>query len=98
MNRPGESYLETSATALFADALARAARLGIVSAAPSDRAAAMALSAVKGKIIPVEGLATVSGTSIGTSPSGFETYADIPVGDDVNYGVGAVLMALCSAR
>ena len=36
----------------------------------------------------------VTGVSLATDPWSFEEYASVPLGDDVNYGVGAVILAL----
>ncbi|MBI2061621.1 MAG: glycoside hydrolase family 88 protein [Nitrospirae bacterium] len=98
LNRPGESYLETSATALFADGLIRGAALGLVDEADAAVVSGRALSAIKGRIIRRDGMAVVGGTSTGTVPGSFEKYAAVPQKDDVDYGLGAVLMALTSPK
>jgi unsaturated rhamnogalacturonyl hydrolase len=98
INRPGEIYLETSASALFADGIIRAGRLGVIPAEEAEQSYSKAMNAIRGKIVYKDGLATVTGTSVGTSPSGFSGYASVPQEDDVNYGVGSVLMALTAAR
>lgn len=95
-NRPGETYLETSAAALFADGLRRAGRLGLIDGARAEAAYALAVSGVMNRIELRDGLATVLGTSTGTQPSTFAGYAAVPRAPDVNYGVGAVLLALTS--
>lgn len=93
MNRPGEIYLETSASALFAYGLARAFRYGVV----GDRerqVAQRAMQGVKERILDAPDGPVVTGVSLATDPWSFEEYAAVPLGDDVNYGVGAVILAL----
>jgi unsaturated rhamnogalacturonyl hydrolase len=94
VNSPGWGYTETSASALFADALLRGAKLGLVDAAVAETAFTSARAAVMDRIVEVDGLATVQGTSGPTQPGGLEYYAGLPVGDDIHYGVGAVLLML----
>lgn len=96
VDRPGKTYLETSAAALFADGLVRGAALGLVDATAAKSAYDRAIEAIKGRIQIVDGAAVVSGTSTGTVPGGFEYYAGVPQTDDIPYGVGAVLLALTS--
>ena len=96
MNRPGEgaNYLETSAGALFAYGAARAYRYGLLGEEELD-VAKRAVEAVKGAVdTDQEGRPFVTGISEGTGPSTFEDYVSIPVADDLNYGVGAVILAL----
>jgi len=94
MNRPGEIYQETSGPALFAYGIARAYRYGIL----GERELAAALRAVAGvkkRIQPDEqGRPVVTGISFGTDPTSFEGYAQVEQSDDVNYGVGAAILAL----
>jgi unsaturated rhamnogalacturonyl hydrolase len=94
MNRPGEIYTETSGSALFASGIARAYRHGIL----GDEERAVAERAVAGIVedrirIDDDG-PVVTGVSLATDPWSFEEYASVPLGDDVNYGVGAVILAL----
>ena len=94
LNRPGETYLETSTGALFAYGLARGWRYGYL----GDEV----LPAIRRAVQGVTGALTrddqdrpvVSGVSAGTSAGGFAYYKGIPVKDDLGYGVGAVLLAL----
>jgi unsaturated rhamnogalacturonyl hydrolase len=96
MNRPGEdvNYRETSAAALLAYGMARAYRYGLLGKEGLD-AAKHAVEAVKDAVETDEqGRPYVTGISDGTEPSTFEGYIGIPVGEDVNYGAGAVILAL----
>ena len=96
MNRPGEgdNYLETSGTALFAYGMARAYRYGLLGQKELD-AAKRAVEAVKGAVETDEqGRPFVTGISGGTDPSTFEGYTEVPLEDDLNYGVGAAILAL----
>ena len=94
LNRPGETYLETSATALFAFAFARAFRYGY---ADDDALGPVAL-AMKGVRSRIEdddtGRPVVTGISGATGVDRFKGYAGIPQKSDLPYGVGAVIMAL----
>jgi unsaturated rhamnogalacturonyl hydrolase len=90
VNRPGETYLETSASALFAAGMARGHRLGFLGEEVLPSIAA-AMVGVRTQIAP-DG--TVSGISGPTTVGDFDHYAAIPVEDDIPYGVGAVLLAL----
>ena len=94
LNRPGETYLETSATALFAYGLARGYRYGYA----GDSALAVikrAMDGVRSRITTDgQGRPVVTGISGPTSVSTFDYYAQIPQGDDISYGIGAVLLAL----
>jgi len=94
LNRPGETYLETSTGALFAYGLARGWRYGYLG---DD-----VLPAIRDAVAGVTHALTtddqdrpvVSGVSAGTSAGGFAYYGGIPVKDDLGYGVGAVVLAL----
>ena len=94
VNRPGESYLETSATALFTFGLERGYRLGLL----GPEAHTAAEKGVAGIISRIEyddaGYPVVTGISKATNPGPFSYYAHIPVTEDEPYGVGAVLLAL----
>lgn len=94
MNRPGEIYRETSATALFAYGITRAYRYGILG--DSELAAArLAVEAVKRQIrIDEQGRPIVTGISKGTDPGMFEQYAAVELGEDIHYGVGSAILAL----
>lgn len=93
MNRPGEIYRETSASALFAYGMARAYRYGIVGEQERE-AALLAMEGVEDMIRIDDDGPVVTGVSLATDPWSFEEYAAVPVADDVNYGVGAVILAL----
>lgn len=94
VNRPGETYLETSASALFAYGMARGYRYGF----RNDEVLPTIASAVDGVLEMVEdddqGRPVVTGTSIGTGVGGFDNYANVAIEDDVPYGVGAVILML----
>lgn len=94
MNRPGETYLETSATALFAYGMARGYRYGLLGR-PELGAAKKAVEAVRGKVqYDDQNRPYVTDISGPTDVSTFEGYASVPLEDDLNYGVGAVILAL----
>jgi unsaturated rhamnogalacturonyl hydrolase len=94
VNRPGETYLETSASALFAYALARAWRYGFA----DDSVLATVEQAVSGVRAMITTDArdrpVVTGISGPTMPGSLEYYREIPVGDDLPFGLGAVLLML----
>lgn len=94
INRPGETYLETSAAALFALGLARGYRAGILDQSVLTTVN-LALQGVKSRIEDDEqGRPVVTGISGPTGVGGFEFYADIEQEPDIHYGVGAVVLAL----
>ncbi len=94
LNRPGETYLETSATALFAVGLARARRAGVLDATALDPLH-RAMAGVRARIVnDPQGRPVVTGISGPTSVGQFKDYAAVPLKDDVHYGVGAVILAL----
>jgi unsaturated rhamnogalacturonyl hydrolase len=94
VNRPGETYLETSASALFAYALARAWRYGFV----DDSVLPTVEQAVAGvrSMITTDALnrPVVTGISGPTMAGSFEYYKEIPAIDDLPFGLGAVLLML----
>lgn len=93
VDHPDAMYRETSATALFAYAMARAWRAGHL----DDEAlpvVARALAGVKGRIVERDGRPVVTGTSGPTTADLAETYAKVPLVDDISYGVGAAILAL----
>ncbi len=93
-NRPGETYLETSATALFAYALARAYRFGFADESVLA-AVASAVAGVRSRIQPdAQDRPVVTGISGPTMPSTFDYYAGVPVQNDLAFGLGAVLLML----
>lgn len=97
LNRPGEgdNYLETSSTALFAYGVAVGMRAGVLDDDTYRPALAAAVEGLQSQIREEDdGHLTVTGTSYGTVPTTFEIYCGIPVVDDLNLGIGAMLMAL----
>lgn len=94
VNRPGETYLETSASALFAWALARSWRYGVA----GDEVLLPVARAVRGLRTrlraDLRGRAIVTGVSGPTGVGGFDQYANVPLEDDLPYGMGAVVLAL----
>lgn len=95
MNAPGVGYTETSASALFAYALRRAAAENWLDPARAGAAADLARAAVLGRLATdADGHVVVTGTSGPTQPGGLEYYAGLPQGDDIDYGVGSVLLML----
>jgi unsaturated rhamnogalacturonyl hydrolase len=94
VNRPGETYLETSASALFACALARAWRYGFAddSVLPTVESAA---AGVRSMITTdAQDRPVVTGISGPTMAGSFEYYKEIPIVDDAPFGLGAVLLML----
>jgi unsaturated rhamnogalacturonyl hydrolase len=94
VNRPGETYLETSASALFAYSLARAWRYGFAddSVLPTVE---QAVAGVRAMIqTDAQDRPVVTGISGPTMAGSFEYYRDIPVLDDLPFGLGAVLLML----
>ncbi len=93
LNRPGETYLETSASALFAAGLARGWRIGVL---PDNvlPVIAKAMAGVKTKIVKGPDGWVVTGVSGPTNVGTFMTYQSVPVQDDLPYGIGAVVLAL----
>ncbi|UCD84961.1 MAG: glycoside hydrolase family 88 protein [Deltaproteobacteria bacterium] len=95
IDRPGETYLETSASALFTYSLAKGINQGLIGEEylPNIEAG---IEGLEGKIsIDGEGNLILSGTSVGTQPGGFDDYAGVEVWDNVNFGIGAVILAFC---
>ena len=93
VDHPGEMYRETSGTALFAYAMARAWRAGKLDDAVLP-VVARAAAGVRGRIVERHGHPVVTGTSGPTTADLPETYAKVPLVDDISYGVGAVILAL----
>lgn len=92
MSHPEEpdNYLETSATALFAYGVARAWRYGYLSDDDRDAAKRGAAYIRDNHIVDD----VVTGVSVATDPWSLEEYLAVPIEDDVNYGVGAMILAL----
>lgn len=94
VNRPGQTYLETSAAALFACGMARLWRIGLA----GDEVLSPihdAMNGVRSMITNDEkGLPVVTGVSGPTTVGTFAEYAAVETVDDVPFGVGAVILAL----
>lgn len=87
------TYLETSATALFCYGFAKAVHHGLLDSsflAVTERAQRGLASRL---LVGRSGSLEVTGTSHGTSPGSLEEYARVTVGDQVPYGVGAMMLA-----
>ena len=94
VNRPDETYLETSAAALFAGGMARLWRIGLADDDVLDSIHA-AMDGVRSRIITGDdGVPVVTGVSGPTTVGTFDEYAAVETVDDVPFGVGAVLLAL----
>jgi unsaturated rhamnogalacturonyl hydrolase len=93
LNRPGETYTETSASALFALGLARGHRAGFVDAAALP-VIQSAMAGVRSRIVDATDGPMVTGISGPTTVGDFDHYAAIEVEGDIHYGVGAVILAL----
>ncbi|NOZ01270.1 MAG: glycosyl hydrolase, partial [Deltaproteobacteria bacterium] len=94
LNRPGETYLETSATALFASAMARGYRYGYLNDGVLGAVYA-AVEGIKTRIITDdEGRPVITDISGPTGPGSFKGYAAVKIVEDAPYGIGAVIMAL----
>ncbi len=94
VNRPGETYLETSAAALFAFGMGRGWRYGFLGdeVLPVIRAA---MAGVRSRVLSEgEGQVVVTGVSGPTTAGTFANYAAIGQSDDLPFGVGAVIYAL----
>lgn len=96
MSHPDEpdNYLETSASALFAYGIARAYRYGIVGEDERRRAQRTVQSIQETMIRRDDDGPVVTQVSLATDPWSLEEYLSVPVAEDVNYGVGAVILAL----
>jgi len=93
VNRPGDTYLETSSTALFAYGLARGLRYGYRDDGVRDAIAA-AMAGIMTQIADGPDGPVVSGISGPTSVGTYDYYAGVEVEDDLPYGLGAVILAL----
>jgi len=93
LNRP-ETYVETSATALFAYGLARGYRYGVlgVDVLPAVHRAVTAVE--NAVVVDDDGRPIVTGISGPTIVGRYDEYAAVKTEDDVSYGVGAAILAL----
>ncbi|MCA9610704.1 MAG: glycoside hydrolase family 88 protein, partial [Myxococcales bacterium] len=94
VNRPGDTYLETSATALFAYGLARGVRYGWRDATVRDAVRAAMDGVIANVSYDGDGRPVVGGISGPTSVGTYDYYASVAVEDDLPYGLGAVILAL----
>jgi unsaturated rhamnogalacturonyl hydrolase len=99
MSHPDEpdNVLETSASALFAYGIARAWRYGLLDDDARKQAQKAVAAIAANRVVDdvVTGVSTATEPWPLRSPTGGEDgYLDVPVEDDVNYGVGAVILAL----
>jgi unsaturated rhamnogalacturonyl hydrolase len=94
MNRPDETYEETSATALFAYSMARGWRYSFV----GDEVLEPMWAAVDGVLDKIErdgaGVPVVTDVSGPTTVGALRNYQLVPLVDDINYGLGATLLML----
>ena len=93
-SHPGEFYQETSASALFAYGMARAYRYGLLDdeVLPAIEAA---MDGVQAMIeLDAQGRPVVTGISGPTTVGTLEMYGQVPLTDDITYGLGAVILAL----
>jgi len=94
LNRPQETYLETSTGALFAYGMARGWRYGFLGEEVLPTIA-LAMRGVRDALTTdAAGRPVVSGVSAATAPGTLDDYKCVKVADDLAYGVGAVLLAL----
>ena len=89
-----DNYTETSASALVAYGMARAFRYGVLSGEAVEAARAAVAEIIADRIEYDDDGPFVTGVSLATDPWSLEEYLALPLGDDVNYGVGAVILAL----
>ena len=94
VNHPDESYRELSCGALFAASFARGARLGLLDDSYLDRAE-RAMAAIGDRVfVDGRGRMRMPRVSLGTSPGTLPYYNQIIVSENVNYGIGAYLLAI----
>lgn len=86
---------ESSASALIACALERAAAAGLLEAEPARAAAARARLALRGLLQWQQGRPVLPQTSTGTHPGFRGYYRAVPMASNVSHGVGALLLLLC---
>lgn len=94
LNRPGETYLETSGSALFNYGILKGMNEGMLDKNVHSTVVEKAIIGVKAKIDISSGKPVVIGISKGTQPDGFDNYNGVEVGNDIPYGVGGVILAL----
>jgi unsaturated rhamnogalacturonyl hydrolase len=94
LNRPGETYLETSGSALFTYGILKGINEGIIALNEHITVAEKGISGIKSKIDTSSGQPVITGISKGTQPGGFDNYAGVELGDDIPYGIGGVILSL----
>lgn len=94
LNRPGETYLETSAAGLFGLGMARAWRNGFLGDEVLT-SIALSVKGLKSRIEYRDGVPYVTGVSAGTNVGDFDYYASIRQFDTIPYGYGIAIMLLC---
>ena len=92
-----ENYLETSCTALFAFGVATSLQSGALSEDDYRPSLVAAVGGIQDQLTEEDGHLTLHGTSFGTMPTTYDNYIGIPLVDDLEMGVGTVLMALAAA-
>jgi unsaturated rhamnogalacturonyl hydrolase len=94
LNRPGEIYVETSASALFAYGMARGYRYGYLDEEVLP-VIEKAMEGIESKIAEDDdGRPVVTGISGQTTAGNYDDYAAVPLEEDMDFGVGAVILAL----
>lgn len=94
LNHPDESYVETSSGALFAYGFSVGQRLGFLDDSYRERAR-NALKELADRIYVDDRKRTrLPQTSLGTSPGDLAYYNEIITAENINYGVGAYLLAV----
>jgi len=94
LNRPGEIYLESSATALIVYGMARGFRYGFLNDAVLPVLARGRSGLLESFRRDEQNRPIVTGISGPTSAGNFDDYAEVPLGEDLTFGVGAMILAL----
>ena len=93
-----DNYLETSCTALFAFGVATSLESGALAEDDYRPSLVAAIEGIQTQLVEGEdGHLTLQGTSFGTMPTTYDSYIGIPLVDDLEMGIGTVLMALAAA-
>ncbi|MDP8224681.1 MAG: glycoside hydrolase family 88 protein [Candidatus Lernaella stagnicola] len=95
MNRP-DTYLETSVGPLFAYGVYQAATVETIDEDLLVAADNALLGALDQVVADEHGNALLLGTSYGTGPGTWELYEEVLKGEQVNYGIGATILAVCA--
>ncbi len=94
LNRPGETYLETSGSALFVYSILKGINENLIESGLYLHYADKGIEGIKKKIIYGGGLPIVTDISKGTSPGGFDNYNSVELANDIPYGIGSVILSL----